>query len=92
MGTCTGVAHSRFDSSFIRCVIIVCRYMAPEVLTLKSCSVTKGYTASIDFWSLGVTVFKLLSGRLPFEKSDLYKFSKFSGFKDKTSRVSRTFS
>ncbi|XP_069380081.1 cGMP-dependent protein kinase 1 isoform X1 [Paralichthys olivaceus] len=39
-------------------------YMAPEIILIR------GHSLSADFWSLGVFVFELLSGRLPFNGSD----------------------
>ncbi|KAF8819781.1 calcium dependent protein kinase CDPK7 [Cardiosporidium cionae] len=48
-------------------------YVAPEVLTLK------GYNHKVDTWSIGVVMFLLLRGRLPFpmmktlDKNNLYK-------------------
>ncbi|XP_070760312.1 LOW QUALITY PROTEIN: cGMP-dependent protein kinase 1 [Enoplosus armatus] len=39
-------------------------YMAPEII------LNKGHSTSADFWSLGVFVFDLLSGGLPFSGSD----------------------
>ncbi|XP_034726767.1 cGMP-dependent protein kinase 1 [Etheostoma cragini] len=39
-------------------------YMAPEII------LNKGHGVSADFWSLGVLVFELLSGGLPFCDSD----------------------
>jgi serine/threonine protein kinase len=40
------------------------RYMAPEmVIMLSQTSAEKiGYTNAVDWWSLGVTMFKLLTG------------------------------
>ncbi|XP_014837734.1 PREDICTED: cGMP-dependent protein kinase 1-like isoform X1 [Poecilia mexicana] len=42
-------------------------YMAPEII------LSKGHSTSADLWSLGVFVFELLSGRLPFDGSDPLK-------------------
>ncbi|XP_032372904.1 cGMP-dependent protein kinase 1 isoform X2 [Etheostoma spectabile] len=42
-------------------------YMAPEII------LNKGHGVSADFWSLGVFVFELLSGGLPFCDSDPIK-------------------
>jgi len=44
-------------------------YMAPEMVKMmgQSRSQRKGYTAAVDYWSLGVTVFKLLTGHRPFD-------------------------
>eukprot|EP01103_Thecamoeba_quadrilineata_P015378 TRINITY_DN4841_c0_g1_i2.p1 TRINITY_DN4841_c0_g1~~TRINITY_DN4841_c0_g1_i2.p1 ORF type:complete len:295 (-),score=43.41 TRINITY_DN4841_c0_g1_i2:135-1019(-) len=40
------------------------RYMAPEVINHQN------YTDKVDWWSLGVTLFELLSGRPPFEDAN----------------------
>ena len=44
-------------------------YMAPEMLIQLSQNPNeqKGYTAAVDFWSLGITMFKLITGSIPFE-------------------------
>lgn len=43
---------------------------APEMIVLlsQSSSQRKGYTDAVDWWSLGVTLFKLFTGTKPFEK------------------------
>lgn len=45
-------------------------YMAPEMVIMlhQSSSERKGYTNAVDWWSLGVTMFKLLTGYKPFEQ------------------------
>uniref|UniRef100_A0A3P9KCB8 Protein kinase domain-containing protein n=1 Tax=Oryzias latipes TaxID=8090 RepID=A0A3P9KCB8_ORYLA len=42
-------------------------YMAPEII------LSKGHGIHSDLWSLGVFVFELLSGRLPFENTEQIK-------------------
>ena len=36
-------------------------YIAPEVL------ISKGHNAAVDWWSLGVLIYEMISGRTPFE-------------------------
>jgi len=44
-------------------------YMAPEMVKMlgQSRSQRSGYTAAVDYWSLGVTLYKLLTGYRPFD-------------------------
>lgn len=39
-------------------------YMSPEVVSEKA------YGRSMDWWSMGVTLFKLMIGRVPFRSND----------------------
>ena len=51
-------------------------YMAPEmVIMLSQASYEKtGYTQAVDWWSLGVTMFKLLTGYRPFTDDNFNTF------------------
>ena len=51
-------------------------YMAPEmVIIMRQPSHEKvGYTKAVDYWSLGVTLFKLLTGSKPFSDKNLNGF------------------
>jgi serine/threonine protein kinase len=42
-------------------------YIAPEILTKK------GYGLKVDFWSLGVLIYELFSGRTPFKGDTSYE-------------------
>jgi len=50
-------------------------YMAPEMVKLLGQKRFErvGYTEVIDYWSLGITIFKLLSGKRPFDKKKFEK-------------------
>ena len=63
-----GFARRRHEtgSAVDRCVIGTCNYIAPEMIT----SALRADIRS-DIYSLGVVLFELLSGRLPFEGKDL---------------------
>jgi len=63
-------SHSEPDNAWRRISVIGTKgYMAPEVVRLMSPSdgPKKGYTKTVDYWSLGVTCYKLLTGRRPFD-------------------------
>ncbi|CAM9198692.1 unnamed protein product, partial [Hapterophycus canaliculatus] len=51
-------------------------YMAPEMVILpkQPRSVRVGYSSAVDYWSLGVTVFKLLTGSRPFDRRQFQAF------------------
>jgi len=58
--------HLEEGSAVDRCVQGTCQYMAPELIT----SALRADIRS-DIYSLGVVLFELLAGRLPFEAADL---------------------
>jgi cGMP-dependent protein kinase len=41
--------------------------MAPEVIQ------GKGYTLSVDYWSLGICLYEFLCGHVPYEDDDPFK-------------------
>lgn len=56
-----------------------CGYMAPEMVVMNSQEEEEkqGYTNAVDFWSLGVTMFYLLTGQLPFKHSEVANLLNF---------------
>lgn len=60
----------------LACFPLNLRYMAPEmVIMLSQASYEKtGYSAAVDWWSLGVTMFKLLTGYRPFTDDNFNTF------------------
>lgn len=58
MGTCKNLKGSISNKTFT--IIGTPNYMAPEILA------GKGYSYSVDLWSLGIILFEFLSGYLPF--------------------------
>lgn len=65
---------SRFIDSNQALASTICgtpAYVAPEVLGSKGTEV--GYDKNCDFWSIGVIIFLLLSGRKPFYSEDSFE-------------------
>lgn len=70
-----GDQPSEFDAGFhvkkrAGSLVGTIAYMAPEILRQfgKGEVTTDGYTEAVDWWSLGITVFKLLEGEQPFTR------------------------
>jgi len=70
-------------------------YMAPEMVALmnENDDVSDGYTTTIDWWSMGATMFKMLTGSKPFDvehaintffelKTSFFKPDKSNGYAD----------
>jgi serine/threonine protein kinase len=55
-------------------------YMAPEVVVMMTQGRGErlGYTKAVDMWSLGITIYKLLTGKKPFDKSCMENLIEYS--------------
>ncbi|CAM9731661.1 unnamed protein product [Chrysoparadoxa australica] len=57
-------------------------YMAPEMVRLmgnQQANQSIGYSAAVDWWSLGVTCYKMLTGARPFEMAPRSRLKKLAG-------------
>ena len=66
-------SNSDHESAFpsrAKSIVGTLEYMAPEVIILfgKRRLHKDGYTASVDYWSLGIMVYKMLTGVEPFRR------------------------
>lgn len=64
-------------------------YMAPEMLKLLSKRDLQ-YSSSVDWWSLGVTIFKLLTGKRPFSDRKCSDFITMMAAKSEGSMVANS--
>ncbi len=55
-------------------------YMAPEMIIMPNQhhTVRKGYTEAVDYWSLGVTLYKLLTKSRPYSRRNYDAFLQVS--------------
>ena len=56
-------------------------FMAPEVLAMlttpANVHASKGYTAMVDYWSLAISMFKLLTSKMPFQSVHITSFVEY---------------
>ena len=54
-------------------------YMAPEILMMNQKNKTKqGYTKVVDWWSMGITLYKMVCGYRPFVDEDFSHFAEMT--------------
>lgn len=59
-----GLAKSKFNSKQENTLWGTIKYMAPEILMMQK------YDMTVDYWSLGIIIFRLLTGILPYNNSN----------------------
>lgn len=52
-------------------------YMAPEMMVIGSSEENKGYSWAVDYWSLGILMYKLLTSKIPFHNNIVASFMKY---------------
>lgn len=53
-------------------------YIAPEMMIISHDTENHGYTAAVDYWSLGVMMYKLLTSKLPFHNGIVASFMDYA--------------
>lgn len=51
--------------------------MAPEMLMLQHMVDEDGYTEAVDYWSLGITMYRLVTGEMPFHDTHVTQFMNY---------------
>jgi len=72
-----GLSRIIDDGSFMKTICGTPQYVAPEILNAQK----EGYGKAVDLWSLGVILYVLLSGCMPFDEDEGGKGSLFEKVK-----------
>ena len=70
-GSNRNIGSENSISSRTKSIAGTLEYMAPEIIIMlgKRTVHEDGYTAAVDYWSLGVLIYKLLTGNEPYNKT-----------------------